>query len=159
MKILFINISLLFVFSIQTNNITYIKEKEFDGYIFGKDHFVLISVENQKERYTPTKEDIIKAEKLIKRDLRKANKSLMNQGESCPIIHENLKCYTRQYFGFVNQQGEKIIWINFVWKTKSIEAILSKDLFNVLDGCSHYWNINVNLGKGKLFNLNINGQG
>jgi len=158
MKTLIINILFLIVVSTQLNNTTYIQQKSFDGYIFSKDHFILISVENQQERYTPSKEDVIQVERLIRRNLWKVNNRLINQGGSCPIIHKNLKNYIRQYFGFVNKNGEKIIRINFVWKTKSTDGNISKDVY-VLDGCSYYWNIKVNIDSEKLFDLMVNGEG
>jgi hypothetical protein len=33
----------------------------------------------------------------------------------------------------------------------------SKDIVCILDGCSHFWKINVNLTKEELFDLKING--
>ncbi|MDM8178149.1 hypothetical protein QT327_27955 [Olivibacter sp. 47] len=37
------------------------------------------------------------------------------------------------------------------------EERLPKDIVTPLDGCSHYWNIKVNLDKGEVFDLIING--
>lgn len=159
MKELIISIFYLLSFMAQANDVIYIKEKKFDGYIFSKDHFALISIENQKGRYTPTKEEIMEIEKLLQKQLCKINKSLINQGNDCPIIHKSLNNYTRQYVGFINQNGDKIIWINFIWKTKSNDDNLSKEIFSASDGCSHYWNVKVNLTIKKVFALHVNGLG
>lgn len=159
MRIAIICFLCLFISSKQTNDVIYIKESTFEGYIFDKNYYALISIKKQKERYTPTKEDIIKAESVIERNLSRANKFLENQGENCPIIHKNLRNYTRQYLGFINNHGDKIIWINFIWKSKTIEDNLSSDILFMMDGCSYYWNIKVNLNSKKLFDLHINGKG
>ena len=45
---------------------TLMRGKGYAGYSFNKSHGVFISIENQQERYTPTKEDIVLAEKILK---------------------------------------------------------------------------------------------
>ena len=136
-----------------------IKGKDFTGYIFDKNHFVLMTIDNQSKRYTPSKEDIFLAESIIKNKLKCINTSLMNQGDNCPIIHKKTKKYIRQYVGFINNRNEKIVWINFIWKDKFSNDKIYKDIIQVMDGCSYYWNIKVNLETKTLNDLNINGQG
>lgn len=116
-----------------------------------------LSVENQAKRYTPSKEDVIQLEKLIKSDLKEVNTSLNNQGGDNPIIHRCLKKYLRQYVGFINNNGEKIVWVNFIWENNTSKAKMSKDIIDVMDGASYYWNIKVNLSKNQLFDLSVNG--
>ena len=134
-----------------------VKGKGFRGYLFDKDHFVLMSIENQQARYTPEEQDVLLAERIIKDGLAVVNSPMDNQGGGCPVIHKNLKKYIRQYVGFVNEAGEKVIWINFIWKSNADEKRLANDIESALDGCSHYWNIKVNIGKSTLYELNING--
>ncbi|MGE5383670.1 MAG: hypothetical protein ACM3PX_09610 [Omnitrophica WOR_2 bacterium] len=133
--------------------------KGFKGYIFDKEHFVLISIENQSERYTPCNDDILLAEEILNEKIEIVNNPQLNQGDHCPIIHKNLKKYIRQYVGFINKNGEKVIWINFLWNDKGMQDEVSKDIINVLDGCSYYWQIEINLTKKELYNLCINGSG
>ncbi|RLD81287.1 MAG: hypothetical protein DRJ10_06365 [Bacteroidetes bacterium] len=147
----------IFILAMTGNNSCNIEGKGFKGHVFNKDHFVMISIRDQASRYTPTNDDIIKAEELLANNLEKINKPLINQGGDCPIIHKKLKKYIRQYVGFINKDGEKIIWINFIWKDKVDKNKLSQDIYTILDGCSYYWNIKVNLDKQELFDLNING--
>jgi hypothetical protein len=130
--------------------------KGYEGYIFDENHIVMLSVPNQKSRYTPTKKDIEVAENLLKEKLPLLNKDHINQIGRCPIIEKNLKKYKRLYVGFENYKGDKILWINFVWD-KEKELLLSKEIIHVLDGCSYYWNIKVNISTGEVFDLNING--
>lgn len=139
------------------DNSRLINGKGFSGYIFNKDHFILMNIENEKGRYTPSDDDIYLVENIIKNSIEKANVDLLNQGEGCPIIHKRLKKYTRQYFGFENTKGEKIIYVNFVWKDKK-DKRLSKDIVIVKDGCSYYWSIKVNISQAILYDLQINGR-
>lgn len=141
------------------SNSQYIEGNKFSGYIFSKNHEVYLTIENQKERFTPSKEDIIKAELLLKNKLECENKDKLNQLNGCPVIHKKLKFYSRQYVGFVNSKNEKIIWINFIWKKKVSDAKLKEDIYFISDGCSNYWNIFINLDKEDLFDLRINGKG
>lgn len=133
-----------------------IKEKGFEGYIFPKEYVLVIPSNDLKDRYTPTKQDIINIESIIKDQLAEINKLQINQVNGCPIIHEKLKKYKRQYFGFTNNEGDSIIWVNCIW-SKHISDSWGKDVVIILDGCSYYWNIKVNLNKKKIFDLQVNG--
>jgi hypothetical protein len=138
------------------NTPCHIKEKGFEGFIFPKEYALVVPFENIKDRCTPTKQDVINAEMIIKEQLATINKPLTNQVNGCPIIHKELKKYKRQYIGFTNSDGDSILWVNFVW-AKRISDNWNKDVIIVLDGCSHYWNIKVNLSKKKAFDLQVNG--
>ena len=70
-----------------------------------------------------------------------------------------MKKYKRQYVGFINDKGEKILWINFVWDKRLTESELSEDIISVKDGCSYYWNIKINVTTNNIFELKINGLG
>lgn len=142
-----------------TSEPIFVNSKDFSGYIFDENHLILITIDNQSKRYTPSKEDIFLAENVIKNKLKCLNNDLINQGDKCPIIHKKTKKYIRQYVGFINNRNEKIIWINFIWKDKFLDNQISKDIIQVMDGCSYYWNIQVNLNTKSLNDLNINGQG
>lgn len=135
----------------------FIKGKGFEGYIFSSDHFVFINVKGQ--RYRPDEKDINAAERLLKENLKSVNTPLINQGsKGCPVIHKNLKKYVRQYVGVINENGDKVLWVNFVWKLGADRKGLSEDIENVLDGCSHYWNIKVNVDEEILYDLRVNGE-
>lgn len=137
----------------------FIKGKNYRGYIFNETQFVLLSVKNQKNRYTPSEKDILLTEKLIYANLENVNKKLENQIDGCPVIHKKLNKYVRQYIGFINNKGQRIVWINFIWDKSIVDERLKEDVIRVLDGCSYYWNIEVNLDEGTLYNLSVNGFG
>lgn len=92
----------------------------------------------------------------------------MNQVGNCPIIHKNLKSYRRQYFGYIDGSGNKIIYATFNWDRYSLLDRLrgtykdesenwKKEREMVLDGCSFHWEIKINLDTKELFDLGVNG--
>ena len=134
--------------------IDHYKTKNFDCAIFPSNYVDLIG----GERFTPIRTEVDQAEKALTEDLEKTNNSLINQdGKYNPIIHKNLKKYNRQYFGYIDKNGDKILLINCFWKQKNRFVNWKKERVMVLDGGSHYWSIKLNLTTGKLFDLNVNG--
>lgn len=140
-------------------NTNFIKGKNFSGYIFDSEKFALVSIENQVQRYTPTKEDICLAEKLLAKQIKDINKDQLNQTDGCPKIHKNLSKYVRQYVGFINDKQQKVIWINFIWENEISDKKLQEDIIQSYDGCSYYWNVTVNLNNTQFYDLNVNGKG
>ena len=119
-------------------------------------------------RFTPTIQEVNGAEEILRKRIRAANNPMYNQGNGCPIIHNNLKNYRRQYYGFIDKEGNKVLFVNFIWSRYSISDRLKgyfKDESDdwktqrviVLDGCSHYWSIEVNITKNNLQNIRVNG--
>lgn len=72
------------------------KTDKFDVAIFPSNYFDLIG----GQRFTPTREEIEKAEQSLWTGLKILNKNLVNQS-STPIIHKNLSKYKRQYLGIL----------------------------------------------------------
>ena len=137
--------------SIQTDHY---KTKEFDCVIFPDNYIDLIG----GERFTPSRTEVDQAQKALTEDLEELNNPLINQGgKYSPIIHKNLKKYNRQYFGYIDNNGDKILLINCFWKQKNRFENWTKERVMVLDGGSHYWSIKLNLATGKLFDLSVNG--
>lgn len=129
------------------------KTNKFDVAIFPSYYFDLIG----GQRFTPTRQDIDKAEFALLTDLKTLNKDLINQ-TSTPVIHKNLKKYKRQYFGYIDQNGDRILLINCFWSRDiDLSERWLKDRIVVLDGGSYYWSVKFNLDKKQLFDLDING--
>ncbi len=137
-----------------SQNSEYIKGRGYKGYAFDKDFFIVMTIENQKARYTPTKEDIKLCEEVLKRDIDKLISSL---GITTSISRKTLKKYRRQYVGFEKVDGDIIIWINMLEKGFRTKAELSEDIRFVCDGGESFWNICVNITKQYLYYLRING--
>ncbi|WP_026725500.1 hypothetical protein [Flavobacterium sasangense] len=150
-------IILLFLSScfIHAQNVAeHFKTKQFEVAIFPESSNDLM----QQNRFTPTKEEIFKAENALKSKLKYLNNPLINQSSS-PIIHKNLKKYKRQYFGYINDKGEKILYINSLWSKSNRENYWLQQIIIGSDGGSYYWNIEYNLETDELESLKINGYG
>lgn len=134
------------------------KGKGYVGYMFDTNYIVLKSIKEQKGKSMLSCNEIETAEHILKSKLAALSSSKINQLKNCPNIVKKLSKYRRQYFGFVNTRGEKIIWINCFWN-KDLNDKSKHDLIIVNDGCSYYWNIEVNLTNNSLSSLKINGKG
>jgi hypothetical protein len=132
--------------------------KNCKGYIFDSSHFVFKTVPDQQSRFTPSKTNIDQAEEILIKRIVQANSKRENQLSGCPVIDQKLKKYCRQYVGFVNSKGERVIWINLFWNKDLIDDA-AKDIIRVNDGCSYYWNVGVNIDRKLICDLQVNGNG
>lgn len=156
-KIIVLIITVFLGTCVYSQNAIIEKDSTFTRYIFPKDHFIFLNVPNQKAQYTPSIEDIKEAENILNSNLRYLEKEQMKQNGLAPYIYRCLKCYDRQYLGFITKDEEIILFINFIWTNKQPMSELSKDIISVLGGGSYYWSVFVNITKGKLFKMRING--
>jgi hypothetical protein len=119
------------------------------------------------KKFTPTKQDIALAEQILKLQIEKANERRMNQFGRKQYIHRNLNKYFRQYAGFINENGDRVIHINFYWDRYTVfdrikgywddRLEYTSDYSVVMDGGYRHWNVNVNLTTKSLYNLSVNG--
>lgn len=130
----------------------------YHGWAFHKDWDVDVQVESQDGRFTPTDEEIAQTEKLIQKRLAYVNRFHENQEGQCPIIDEHIRKYERQYVGFTDVHGYRIVWVNFVWDDNA-KGKLANDIFLTEGGCGHYWHIQCNLDTEKVYGLEVNGSG
>jgi hypothetical protein len=146
---------------------TVIEKGRITGVIFKENGACFLCLQDKK-RFTPTIDDIQKTERILEQNLKEANKSRMNQVDNCPVIHKKLKSYRRQYFGYIDSSGKKIIYITFNWDRYSIFDRLrgyykdesenwKKEKEMILDGCSYHWEIKINLDTEEVFELGVNG--
>lgn len=145
--------------SVQQKDTFHIVTKEYEGIIWSKNYPQNIS-DDKSLRWSPSIMDVSNAEKLIKRHVLKKSKrgvNLNNLRDGCPVIHENLSKYIRQYLGKINKNGEKIIEINCLWKEDLNGIPWKTHYIFVSDGCSFFWSIKVNLAKNKCFDYKVNG--
>src|ERR1700733_9124575 len=85
------------------------KTSEFDCAIFPATAFNYVAA---GKHFTPTHQDIDRAEHALNIKLKKLDSVLANQGGGDPIIYEHLKKYVRQYFGYIDSSGHRILFIN-----------------------------------------------
>ncbi|MDR2038464.1 MAG: hypothetical protein LBQ60_11130 [Bacteroidales bacterium] len=110
-----------------------------------------MSIENQKERYTPSNQDILLSEALLRDNINSIFK------RQTPIDKRTLKKYVRQYVGFMTNDDEIVVYIKFFKKSYFDKTQLSSDIINVMDGGSDFWSIFINITKRKLYNVQVNG--
>jgi hypothetical protein len=152
-------LSFLLTGSVYGQEFPLIKEKGFTGYVCPKECVVLKSIKDEKERYTPSTQDIENAENILLLNKTYLKEKQTTSARGNPAIYKNLPKYIRQYVGFINSSGDKIIWINFILKKEIKYYKPNQDIVHVNDGGSSYWSINVNVNKGYLSNMDINGEG
>ena len=148
-----------------------VKSNNFRGTIFTSSYSnsFFIPASDTLKRFTPTKEDIVLAETILKNQIEKVNASRMNQFGRRQYIHKNLNKYFRQYVGLINEQGNRVIHINLSWDRFTIfdrikgfsdsRLDFTSDYSMTLDGGSYYWNVNVDLTAKALYGLSVNGVG
>jgi len=104
------------------------------------------------KRFTPGFPDIDKAEHalleqmLLQRDTTK----------KLPDMYRHIKKYKRQYFGYTNKDGHKILLINMFWDDDKYIKNWLKQMIMVQGGGSSYWNVKYDLDTNKLYDLQIN---
>lgn len=138
----------------------HIKGKGFEGYIFPKEYPLYLHSNTpmpESLRFTPEKDDIESAEKILQKDLKTLTLDWRKGWE--PIIYKELKMYTRQYVGIYNDKGQRVIWINCLWKKSGNNDLIPKQIVKVSDGGNYYWNIKVNLDTHELYELYGNSLG
>jgi hypothetical protein len=128
----------------------------FEGVVFSDKYELTLSFTNGK-KFTPTESDIVAVEKLLNSSL----DTIQDQTHQNIFICRHLNHYLRQYFGYINENGDKIISINLFWKNADIKRDVHwlKDVNITEDGGDHYWQIKANLKSSKLFNYQVNGVG
>src|ERR1041385_6165563 len=120
--------------------IDHYRTSAFDCTIFPANYGMIVG----EKRFTPTRQEIDKAETALELQLTKLNAKRPNQSSS-PIIDKNLSKYVRQYFGYIDKQGHRILFINCLWKKENEDYLWLKEQRMVLDGGSYYWNIKFDL--------------
>jgi hypothetical protein len=132
------------------------KTSEFDCAIFPANSFAFVP---GAKRFTPTHQDIDKAEHALNTQL----KALDSIGYNSPRIYKHLQKYGRQYFGYIDSLGHRMLLINCIWKDKDFDDMFDRDFLRQIimvdDGGDNFWNVKCNIDTDKLFELEVNGQG
>lgn len=106
--------------------------------------------------------DTVPAFQLQKRDLRQVERILQTVFLE-KIVAEHyetfipLNHYNRQYLGYRNAQGQRIVLIQCFQKRDHIQAAYwRRQFFYMDDGCYSVFRVKINLDTGKWFDFNIN---
>lgn len=109
-----------------------------------------------KGRFTPTRSEILSAENSLRTKLKALNWDKLNQSET-PVIDRNLKKYKRQYFGYLDGDGRKTLFINCFWKREKEESLVwLRERISVLGGGSYFWSVKFRIAENELFDLDVN---
>lgn len=100
-------------------------------------------------RFGATKQEVDSAEYALETGLKKMNF----------LIYKKLKKYKRQYIGYVDSNGHRILYINCLWKKAEFSSNWLQDVIVVCDGGLWFWQIKFDLTTDKLFEFYVNGVG
>lgn len=134
---------------------TYIKGAGFEGVVFINSYSPDELEKLPGTRFTPTNDEVIFVEKLLRKNLDTCD----NSDKQSVHVRRYLKKYIRQYFGYINDKGEKVIYINgFVRDLEPIrDNSWQKEIVIIMDGGNANWRIKINLNTKSLFDFNVNG--
>lgn len=94
-----------------------------------------------------TENDFSQIESIILKEVYKHNKEFGT--------NIKLKDYYRQYVAFINNEGEKVVWINLFCNYFNTDW--KKNVVFVLDGGECYFNLKINIEKGFAYDFEVNG--
>lgn len=131
-----------------------IETDSFSGVVFSeyespnRDVFTFSMLLRPKEQdkvkpFTPSLEDVVMAERILKRcaEVDEIGADSLATGEV-----NDLSTYRRQYFGGINEKGQKLIWINCFSKESEFDHNdWKKEIVEVQDGGDWYFNVVTNI--------------
>ena len=120
------------------------------GKIFDADYRGKYYLYNTLEHWTPNREEALTADSIM------MNCVYLNTGTT-PKMLQLIKSYKRQYFGIVEKDSSKLIWINCFLESGSAKIDYWKsDVVTMNDGGDNYFNVLVNLKEKKCTKIRIN---
>jgi hypothetical protein len=128
-----------------------------NGFIISENTNTLGLSYYEKDRYTPSLDDLSIAESIIKSN-KDTIKNAPNYFAGRKGIFGRYNSFFRQYIGFKNSKGDKIILINYVGNRKHIKYGDVSEPIVVLDGGNNYWQAVVNINQRTLVKVYINGK-
>jgi len=142
---------------VYSQEVVRVKGKGYEGYIFPKEHSIW-GFPPEKGRYTPSPEDITKAEKILKDSI---NTDYVRSNQEAykkpPINRRTLNKYMRQYVGYLTDNGEIVIWVNLFKKGSISVQDPTFDIISVADGGYNFWSIRINITNKELSGMRVNG--
>lgn len=141
---LFILVFVLILILIAKNNMGHNQDNYSGEYMTFDENHNISYFSEENPRFKPSEEESLKALSLIQSFLAEHKDEL-----------QPLSNYKVQVFGWINSNGEKILWANYLgeekpeWKEKVII---------VRDGGNYFFNVKVNLAIGQVYDFSINGE-
>lgn len=113
------------------------------------------NVGSLEKKWLPSVEDVLLCDNIIKDYVHfKEKKGAAVLGDS-PVISENYYKYVRQYMGYIDKRGRKIMAVKYIWQ----EIIEINELqwlnrrIDVIGGGTYFWQIEVRLKCKRCFNF------
>lgn len=111
-------------------------------------------IKGKDKRFTPSREVVDKGEKALSRDLFMLNVGMENQDRD-NLIHRRLLQFQRQYFGYINDDGQRVIKIiAYVNANEEYPDLLTKER-TIISGTSDNWVVYYNVDKNELYDLSV----
>lgn len=139
----------------ENENAYLIRNKNSIGEVF-KYNFKTNEIDKSLERFTPTIEEINQAELILNKDFLNKIKSEI-EGK---FIRKNLNDYKRQYLGYIDSNGDKIVFISFFLDRsikKQDDQFWKEEYRIIFDGGASFWVAEINLKASKVKNIFVNG--
>ena len=154
---------LIFIFLILAISCKSLRNNSNVGKIGNSDYYILKFEPNEKypifNNSKPTElthEEILETEKIIKPQIEKTTSEY--RAETNNKYPESEYQYDRQYIAAINENGEKLIWINFFCEKTLAEFYnLRKERTNTADGGKCFFQLKVNLTKKTIIGYKFNG--
>jgi len=103
--------------------------------------------------FEPSGSDIETAETLLKKGFDEQARGTVNR-----VLGKKPEDYYQQFVGFIDESGDKIIWINCFCKNEiSSFPDWKNKIVYVADGGNCFVNIKVNISKNSVVEFNVNG--
>ena len=136
------------------------KGKTDKGIIFSEDRLTFPEPYEFSKRFTPTPEDVEVADKILKENIGTIISYAKRTGANYNLKNKNsLKNYLCQYFGGINELGERQIFMNLCLKSAMSPTTDYTDLIIGLDGGDTFITALINLDTLKLDEFTVGGQG
>ena len=133
----------------------YVKGDDYEGATFnGK--YMITKNKDKVSYFTPSTKEIDSLEAIIKARLSEFKKT-KTEREFPTFIIDSLKDYRRQYFGYINDKGERVIYFNFFHSSSSVYGWREGEIV-VKDGGHYYWRMKWNLTTNVIFEFYVNGE-
>lgn len=136
------------------------KDKTDKGIIFSEDRLTFPEPYKFSKRFTPTPEEVEVADKILKENIGTIISYAKRTGAYYNLKNKNsLKNYFCQYFGGINELGERQIFINMFPKSDMTPRMDYTNIIVYLDGGDSYITVLVNLDTVKLDEFTVGGLG
>jgi hypothetical protein len=114
-----------------------------------------MNIDSTFQKFTPKNNEIIKAKELSIGYIDSLEKN--REKQYVKILNHKHKSYYRQYVGYIDNKGDRIILINAFCEPFNEKRDLKTDWVFILDGGSCFYQIKINLSTLKCFDFFVNG--